>query len=52
MNEKVKDIIGMTLFGLFIIEILLGLYFLGIVGLFEKKGLDFIISIRNNWKSC
>lgn len=41
MNEKTKDIIGMTLFSLFIIGVLLGIYFLGIVGLFEIIGVEY-----------
>lgn len=45
MNEKIKDIIGMTLFGLFIIGILLGIYLLGIAGLFEILGVQY----QSNW---
>lgn len=45
MNEKIKDIIGMTLFGLFIIGILLGIYLLGIAGLFEILGVQY----ESNW---
>lgn len=41
MNEKVKDIIGMTLFAVFIIGVLVGVYFLGIVGIFEVLGVEY-----------
>ena len=41
MNEKVKDIIGMTLFAVFIIGILVGIYFLGIVGIFKILGVQY-----------
>ncbi|RYG71960.1 hypothetical protein EU245_12105 [Lentibacillus lipolyticus] len=41
MNEKVKDKIGMALFAVFIIGVLVGIYFLGIVGVFEILGVQY-----------
>lgn len=41
MNEKAKNIVGMTLFSLFIIGVLLSIYFLGLVGLFEIIGVEY-----------
>lgn len=41
MKEKTKTIIGMTLFSVFIIGIIVGIYFLGIVGIFEILGVQY-----------
>jgi len=45
MNDKIKDTIGITLFGLFIVGVLLGIYLLAIAGLFEILGVQY----QSNW---
>lgn len=45
MNDKIKDTIGITLFGLFIVGILLGIYLLVVSGLFEILGVQY----QSNW---
>lgn len=41
MKEKTKDIIGTTLFGVLIIGIIIGIYLLGIAGIFEILGVQY-----------
>ncbi|MFD1361567.1 YrvL family regulatory protein [Lentibacillus salinarum] len=41
MKEKIKNIIGMTLFAIYIMGILIGIYFLGIAGVFEILGVQY-----------
>ena len=41
MTQKIKTIIGMTLFSVFILGIIMGIYFLGIAGIFEILGVQY-----------
>jgi len=41
MKEKIKNIIGMALFIVFIMGIILGIYFLGMAGIFEILGVQY-----------
>lgn len=41
MNEKVKDIIGVTIFAIFIFGFIIGIYFLGFVGVSKFLGVEY-----------
>ncbi|HLS08420.1 YrvL family regulatory protein [Lentibacillus sp.] len=41
MKEKIKNIIGMTLFAVCFLGIIIGIYFLGIAGIFEILGIQY-----------
>ncbi|WP_102335273.1 YrvL family regulatory protein [Salimicrobium jeotgali] len=41
MKKKIKNIIGPTLFSLVIVGMIIGIYFLGIVGLFDILGVQY-----------
>lgn len=41
LNEKMKDIIGITIFAVFIFAFIIGIYFLGFVGIFKFIGVEY-----------
>lgn len=41
LNEKTKDIIGITIFAVFIFAFIIGFYFLGFVGIFKFIGVEY-----------
>lgn len=41
LNEKMKDIIGITIFAVFIFAFIIGVYFLGFVGIFKFIGVEY-----------